>query len=135
MIRRLRFGLAAALLCSLALTFPTNGDAATALPHAEADALDGSHVTIPDTLRGRPAILIVAVSRAASGHLEAWSDRLALGAGERAAVTWRPPRAAVRCSPSAGRAGKRSRSRVRTTHRRSWLRTRPATSFLQTAAH
>ncbi len=58
-------------------TFALAGAAEQPFPHAEADALDGTHVVFPEAAHGKPTIFILAVDQAASENLHEWERMFA----------------------------------------------------------
>ncbi len=72
---------AGAILC----TAPP-GWAGDALPVLEADALDGTHVSLPSAAGDKPFILVVAYDRSAQGATQQWAHELQRSIGAKAAI-------------------------------------------------
>jgi hypothetical protein len=56
------------------------------LPQLEADALDGTHVTLPGAAGDKPFILVVAYDRSAKDATQQWAHELLKAVGARATI-------------------------------------------------
>lgn len=70
-----------ALAATLAAFAGSAAVAETTFPHAEADSLTGKHTVFPDALRGRPAVVLVAVDRESADQLNLWATKITTAPG------------------------------------------------------